>query len=848
MLVLKKLFLENNFFLKLSIKELRGSFNEFKIVITSIFIGVFIITAVGSLSQNLKYQIDNKRSELLGGTYELSTTYQEFPRDVKNWLEQNGKVSQIVEMRTMLSSLKSLPYKRRIVELKAVDENWPLIGEIRIKSETKTSSSIKINENIDKIFIDEGLKKQLNISIGDIVKLGNIKVKVEGIIIKEPDRMFSFATFGSRVLVSSQTLKNTGLMVPGSLVKYKLKFIPNDKRLELSFLNKLIDGTNVSLKNIQNSTNNFNTFIERTTLFISLVGLITLLISGVGISNGVKGYLIKKIKNIAILKSLGAKNTQVFKIYLFQMLFIFLMGIIPALIFGISIPFLFSSLIGDKLFSSFQAKIFMEPIFISCSFGFVVCLLFTIIPLSKTYEIKPIHLIRISRDKIYNEYSNKIKIFIIFLICCLCFLTINLTSDIKLAFYIFVSLFISLIMLTLSTNLFFMILKKISFKVGTIKETIRKSIVDRNTFSKSIVISFSIGLSLLITLNIVQESLDRKIYNTINQEAPDHFFIDIQPSQIEDIKKIAINSIGTNNLNAQPMLRGRITKLNNVNVENLKVDKEVQWVLRRDRAFTWGNTKPKNNKLISGEWWSSDYNGPLLVSIGDKIAKGLNLKIGDKIEFNILGRNFVAKIHNTREIIWENMGINFIFFLSDSKIKNAPHTWIATSKNQNKVMSADFVEKVVSKFSNISSISVEESYKAIRSLLKFLIIIINTIAFVTLISGIIVLNSILDVSKKDKLYEVAVFKILGANPKKIISLWFCEYMTIGFISSLISILIGCSVSYILLNYLFNIEFYLNYITLILFSLILPIFITIFSLLKMLNLFYSKPLKVLRAHY
>jgi putative ABC transport system permease protein len=154
MLVLKKLFLENNFFLKLSIKELRGSFNEFKIVITSIFIGVFIITAVGSLSQNLKYQIDNKRSELLGGTYELSTTYQEFPRDVKNWLEQNGKVSQIVEMRTMLSSLKSLPYKRRIVELKAVDENWPLIGEIRIKSEKKTSSSIKINENIDKIFID----------------------------------------------------------------------------------------------------------------------------------------------------------------------------------------------------------------------------------------------------------------------------------------------------------------------------------------------------------------------------------------------------------------------------------------------------------------------------------------------------------------------------------------------------------------------------------------------------------------------------------------------------------------------------------------------------------------------
>jgi len=845
---LKNIIFRKNLFLKLSVMELRGSFNEFKIVITSIFIGVFIITGVGSLSKNLQYEIDNKRSELLGGTYEFSTTYQEFPKEIKNWLEQNGKVSQIVEMRTMLSSKKNSLNKRRIVELKAVDKNWPLIGNLKVETENSGLISTNINEKINEIFVDEGLKNQLNISVGDIVKLGKIEAEIKGIIKQEPDRIFSFANFGSRVLMSSQTLKNTGLVIPGSLVKYKIKFIPNNKKLELSFLNKLIEGTNVSIKNIKNSTNNFNTFIERTTLFISLVGLITLLISGVGISNGVKGYLIKKIKNIAIIKSLGAKNNQVFKIYLLQMFSVFLIGIIPAVILGISTPFLFSPLIGETLFSSFQAKVFFEPIFISCSYGFIVCLLFTIIPLSKTYEIKPIHLIRVSRDKIHNEHSNKIKIFIIFLICCLCFLTVNLTSDIKLAFYIFISLFISLTILTLFTNFFFIILKKIRFKIGSLLETIRRSIVDRNMFSKSIVISFSIGLSLLVTLNIIQESLDKKIYDTINQEAPDYFFIDIQPSQIEEINKIAINSIGSNNFNAQPMLRGRITKLNNVNVEKLKVDKDVQWVLKRDRAFTWSNVKPQNNKLITGQWWEPDYKGPLLVSIGNKIAKGLNVKIGDKIEFNILGRNFEATIHNTREIVWESMGINFIFVLSDSIIKNAPHTLIATSKNKNKVTSSEFVEKVVSEFSNISSISIEESYKTIKSLLKLLIIIINTIAFVTLFSGVIVLSTILDVSKKDKLYEVAIFKILGSKPKKIILLWFYEYMTIGLLSSLISILIGCLVSFILLNYLFNVEFYLNYLTLVILLLILPIFITIFSLFKMLKLIYSKPLNVLRSHY
>ena len=162
--------------------------------------------------------------------------------------------------------------------------------------------------------------------------------------------------------------------------------------------------------------------------------------------------------------------------------------------------------------------------------------------------------------------------------------------------------------------------------------------------------------------------------------------------------------------------------------------------------------------------------------MGDKIAKGMNVKIGDKIRFNILGRNFEATIFNTREIIWENMNINFIFVLSESSLTDAPHPWIASTTSENKEINNNFIEKVVTKFSNISSISIEESYKAIKSILNLLIIIIHCIALITLLSGVIVLTGILDVSKKDKLYEIAIFKILGASPKKISLLWLYEYL------------------------------------------------------------------------
>jgi len=845
---LNVLFLNNYIFLKLSLRELRGSFNEFKIVITSIFLGVFIISAVGSLSENLKSEINKKRTELIGGKFELSTTYQAFPQNIIEWLKVNGQISQIVELRTMLTSNENSQIKRRLVELKAVDSNWPLIG----KAETSPNHSLEEllfdSKGVHGVLIDKSLKKQLDIDIGDFLYLGNIKIKINGIIEKEPDRMLSFATFGSRLLITNKALNESGLIIPGSLVKHKIKFIPSDKKINLSRLNQLIKGTNITIRGIENSTNNFNNFIEKTSLFISLVGLIALLISGIGISNGVKGYLIKKIKNIAVLKSLGGRNSQVFTIYFFQIIIIFLASIIPALLAGASIPFLLSPLISSNLINLFEPSIFVKPLIISFSFGMIVCILFTIIPISQTYQIKPIQLLRLSANNNLIFYSKKIKFLILTLVCLLCFLITNLTNDFRLSFYIIASILISFLILQALTSLFFKLFKTIKFKTGSSIEIVRNSILVRNSFAKPIVISFSVGLILLITLNIIQDSLGKKITNTLNQEAPNNFLIDIQPNQIKEINLMASKSISNINLNAQPMLRGRITEINNIKVESLIVNKDVQWVLKRDRAFSWTNELPQGTELLTGKWWPHDYDGPLLVSIGHKIAKGLNINIGDKITFNILGRNFEAKVFNTREIIWENMNINFIFILSKSNLESAPHTWIATTKSKNKIENNNLIEQIVSQFSNISTISVEESYKAVKSILNLLIIIINAIAFLTLLSGVIVLSGILDVSKKDKIYEVAIFKILGANPKKISYLWLQEYFIIGLISSFISLIIGFGVSYVLVHYVFNIEFYFSFYNLIFLSLMVPIIVTIFSFLKTLKLILSKPLQVLRAYF
>ena len=337
--------------------------------------------------------------------------------------------------------------------------------------------------------------------------------------------------------------------------------------------------------------NRFNNFIEKTTLFLSIIGLITLLISGIGIYNGVNGYLKKKIKNIAIIKSLGAKNNTVFKIYFFQILIIFLTAIIPAIIFSSLLPFILSSIIREYLLVSFEPSIFIKPIILGSLFGIFTSSLFSIVPILKTYNIKASQLIRLSANNSLNDISIKYKVIIFTaIIIILSLLTFMLSNSIKLAIYLLIGIGLSYLILNLSINIFLILIRFIKFPVKSLFEISRKSIIRPGSFSKSIIFSFSIGLSLLISLNVVDESLNFKINNSLNMTAPNYFLLDVQPDQVKNIRKDASEVMDLNNLNLQPMLRGRIIEIKGVKVENININKNVEWVLKSDRAFSWTNT------------------------------------------------------------------------------------------------------------------------------------------------------------------------------------------------------------------------------------------------------------------
>ena len=272
----------------------------------------------------------------------------------------------------------------------------------------------------------------------------------------------------------------------------------------------------------------------------------------------------------------------------------------------------------------------------------------------------------------------------------------------------------------------------------------------------------------------------------MNERAKDELrlvFIDIQPEQmpLSLVQKQAPNTV----IEQTPMLRGRVTALNGVPASQFSPDNESSWILRGDRALTWQAVPPEDTKIISGNWWPSDYNGQPLLSITHEMAEDFDLAVGDSVSLNILGREILGKIANTREVAWESFRINFVFIMSPGLLEAAPHSWIATTRSDTDDIASKIEQIVTSSFKNISALSVRQAVSTVEKVLDLFGNAIQlTATSVTLLSGLAVLAGSVATSEAQRISDSITLKVLGARRVDIILSWLFEYALLGTMTAL----------------------------------------------------------------
>ncbi|MGO4706706.1 ABC transporter permease [Microvirga sp. 2MCAF38] len=800
--------------LRLAMRELRGGLSGFGIFLACIALGVAAIAGVSSLSRSLTEGITKEGRRILGGDMAFSLMQREANPAELAFLTARGEVASIATMRAMaIAGDKG----SALVELKAAGPTYPTIGTLETDPQISAGDLLSARNGVFGAAADPALLARLDLKAGDRIRIGGAQIELRAALTSEPDKIASGIGFGPRLLVSQEALRATGLIQPGSLVRWTYRLVlPQSDEAVLDQVEADAKSTlpeaGWDVRTRVNADPRFARNIERFTQFLTLVGLTALLVGGVGVANAVRSFVDRKRASIATLKSLGAPGGQVVLLYLTQVMIIALIGVGIGLVVGGTLPFAVNGLFGRFLPIPIQPTLAWSELGIALLYGILTALAFALAPLGRAHDVPVSGLFRDQIEPGRSWPRKRYLMTLIVVLVALVGLAVFAAYDRRIAL-MFVGAATAAFALLRVIGLGIMALaRRLPRPKRTAPRLALANIHRPGALTPSLVLSLGLGITLLVTLALVDSNLTRQLRQTLPEHAPSFFFLDIPNAQADAFEDFLKGQAQSAQVDRVPMMRGRLVSLKGVPVAQIKANEDVSWVLDGDRGITYAKTPPTGAELVQGEWWGSDYRSKPLVSFDDKIAEGLGLKVGDEITVNVLGRNITATIANLRHVEWRSLGINFVMVFSPNTFAGAPHTHLATvtfPNGSDAKTDGQILRSAALAYPMVTSVRVKDALEAVDDVVSQLVMAIRGASAIALIASLLVLAGALAAGHRARLYDAVVLKTLGATRARLLSAYGLEYGLLGLATAIFGLLAGTLAAYLIITRVMNLSFALD---------------------------------------
>jgi putative ABC transport system permease protein len=798
--------------LRLALRELRAGLGGFRVFVACIALGVMAIAAVGSFAQSLADGLAREGRVILGGDASFSLIHREASAEERAFLARQGTVSVGATMRAMARARDG---RASLVEIKAVDGAYPLYGRVVVDA-GDPAAALTQRDGVHGAVADEALFARLDLKPGDRISVGNAGLEIRAILRAEPDKLAGGIGFGPRLLISEAALRATGLLQPGSLVRwhYRVK-IPGsdagDRATEavVRAARATLPDAGWDIRTRANASPQLERNIERFTQFLTLVGLTALLVGGVGVANAVKGHLDRKREVIATMKSLGATGGRVFAIYLTQVMTLAILGSVIGLAIGAALPFLIAWGFAAVIPIPIDPAVQPAELALAFVYGLVTALAFALWPLGRAHDVPAASLFRdeVAPDRRgpRKRYAAATAIAVIVLAT----LAVVLAYDRRIA-AIFVGcaalVFVGLRVVAVGVMA---AARRAPRPRSTMLRLAIANIHRPGALTPTVVLSLGLGLAVLVTVTLIEGNLRRQLTAALPERAPSFFFVDIQSSEAERFDAFVRARAPGAALERVPMLRGRIIAAKGMRSEELRPATHAAWVLQSDRGITYSDQVPEGSRVVEGHWWPRDYQGPPLVSMEKRIADGLNLTVGDELVVNVLGRNIVARIANLRRLDWQNLGINFVLVYSPGTFRGAPHSDLATLTYPGGATVADEVtllKAVAEAFPAVTTVRVKDALDAVGGILSKLVVAIRGASLLTILASVLVLGGALAAGHRHRVYDAVVLKTLGATRGRLVGAYALEYLLLGLATGVFGVAAGSIAAWLIVTEVMNFSF------------------------------------------
>jgi putative ABC transport system permease protein len=768
-------------------RELRGGLRGLRIVLACLALGVAAITAVGTLRAGVDAGLAADGARILGGDVEIASPYRPLGEAPRAWLAARGaRVSEVVTLRAMAVADSG---QRMLVEVKAVDGAYPLYGALELQPPVALGAG--------DILLDPFIAERLGVAPGAVLRIGEARFTFSATIAQEPDKVASPSLLGPRAMIALASLDATRLIQPGSLVTYEYRLaLPAavDRQRFIADLRRDFPESGWRIRSSDVAAPGVNRFLDRAAFFLTLASLTALLVGGIGIATGVSAWLEQRARTIATLRCLGAPPSLIFTTYLMQVMALALLGIALGLVIGFGLTWAGAAALASILPVAPRILPYPMPLAMAALYGLLTALAFTLWPLGRAGSIPGAALFRDVVAPSSGRPSLGILAAILVSAAALSALVIGTAENPRFAAGFIVAVVGTLLLFRLGAGALMALARRLPHARRPALRLGLANLHRPGAPTPLMLVSLGMGLTVLSAIALIEGNLRRQLANEMPAAAPNFYFIDIQSDQIQAFEALARAQTGVTEIRSVPNLRARIVAVNGVPAEQVNATPETAWALRGDRGLTYSATPPEGAKLVAGAWWAPDYAGPPLVSFDAQLAKGWGIGVGDSITVNVLGRDITLKIASLREIAWRGLGINYVLVASPGLLSAAPHTHIATMRND-VAQEATLLRLLTDRFPNVSGIRVRDALDQVVGLLEKIGFALSAVAGITLLAGLLVLAGAVAAGQRRRIRDAVVLKTIGATRGQIRASFLVEFGLLGLTAGLLAAAAGTAAAW-----------------------------------------------------
>jgi putative ABC transport system permease protein len=844
-----------SFIFNLTWREIRSSWRRLLFFFVCVGIGVGSIVALRSVIGNLNRAVAAEARNLLTADVEISTTAAWTDAELKaiRQVEASNQASieardEVINTNTMARPADKNNERSQMLELKGVDRTFPLVGDFVLSDARKFDYSLL--ENYGAIAAPNVLEK-LNLRVGDKIRIGARYFEIRATFTQEPGGVSGFR-LGPRVFIERAAFDDANLTNFGSRnrrrILYRVRQTEQAEPLAAQFRAALKSAQSLATaKSYKESQENLKDSFDRAENYLSLTGLVVLVLGGIGVWNVTRVFVEQKKFSIAVLKCLGASDWRVTSCYFLQIVVLGLLGSA----FGVLLARLALQIVeqnfADKLPAAMNYDLLANAVWQGFLLGLSVSALFALLPLLQIGKIKPRLILRDQTNETIRKFSATNLLASAVLIAGLILLAVWQAGSWKIGLY-----FLGGLAATAA------VLYAVAFVLTTVLKLFRRapffalrqainSLHRPGNQTRTVLLAVGLGIFVVVSVQLLQANLRNEFDLTLNGSIPSLLLIDIPRAQGAAAKSIVKQETGEN-IDFIPAVRGRIAAINGefADSENREIRRQGGQI-GREYVLTYRAQLVGEEQVVEGEFWNETPATEPEVSLAEDMKQSTGAKLYDLITFDISGQKITARVTSFRRMDVRNVRSTFLIVFRPGTLEAAPQTLLApvyadlTAAQRAKIQ-RDLIEAVP----QMSVIDTSETVAAIRRLLANITLAISFVGGFVFLAGALILIGSIALTKFQRIYENAILKTLGARRGVLLSILLIEYGLLGALAGAIGTAAAIALSYSVAKYVFDITWRLDWILALAGFAITILLVTFCGAAASLDVLLKKPLFTLRS--